>query len=119
MTKKTIDKKFPPFSVFHRGEEFDGKTVDIIIPKGISSDEKYDLDPSIVVSVIGKNNTIRWINQDDVPHTLYSNEPSWTTGVIEPGKSAVLTFTEQRVFEYHGSPGPWINGKVIVLENEN
>jgi len=118
LTQKMLDEQFPPFSIMYRGHDeiFDqDKIAKVIIPSGISDSEKMDLDPSIVTVVIGHNNTVRWINQDTTP-TLYSDEPKWTTGIIEPGDTATLTFNEPGVYEYHGYNHSWKTGMIGVLE---
>ena len=119
LTQKILDEKFPPFSIMYRGNDeiFDqDKIVNVIIPSGISDSEKMDLDPSIVTIVIGHNNTVRWINQDASTSTLYSEEPKWTTGIIEPGETATLTFNEPGVYEYNEYNHPWKTGIIVVLE---
>jgi len=118
ITQKILDEKIPPFSIMYRGdgEIIDQDIVDVVIPLGISDSEKLNLDPEIVTVVIGKNNTVRWINQDDFPSTLYSDEPAWTTGIIEPGRNATTTFNEPGVYEYHGYNQSWKAGKIVVLE---
>ena len=118
ITQKILDEKIPPFAIVHKTSDEisdDDKVVDVLIPKGISSSEELDVDPSIVTVVIGKNNTIRWINQDDSPSTLFNEEQSWTTGIIEPGESAILTFNEPGVYAYHGYYHSWKTGMIVVL----
>ena len=120
ITQKALDEKIPPFSVVHRmnDETLDtNKIVDVLIPYGISNSKKLDVDPSIVTVVIGQNNTVRWVNQDDSPSTLYSEDPKWTTGIIEPEKSATITFNDPGVYEYHGFYHTWKTGMIVVLED--
>ena len=119
ITQKILDEKFPPFSIVHRMSDeifATDRVVDVLIPKGISDYEKLDLEPSVVTVVIGKNNTVRWTNHDESPSTLFNEDQAWTTGIIEPGKSAVLTFNDPGVYEYHGYYHPWKTGTIIVLE---
>jgi plastocyanin len=77
------------------------------------------LDPKVISVVLGKNNTVRWINGDDTSHGIVSDKGGddfWGTGIILPGESTSIIFNQTGIFEYHGEPHPWISGKVIVLE---
>ncbi len=110
--------------------------VDVKILEGsaLEASEQY-LEPEVIRVVIGVNNTVRWINEDTVPHTVASDEgyrdPS--TGrlfevrareqennggspFIMPGETFDFTFTEAGEYGYHGEPHPWISGTVIVVE---
>lgn len=90
------------------------------------------LDPQVVTVVIGVNNTVRWVSEDTVPHTITSDsgykDPS--TGMpfnvrerpqeeggpfVMPGNSWEFTFTQPGEYGYHGEPHPWMRGTVIVL----
>ena len=68
-----------------------------------------------------KNNTVTWINEDDVGHGITSDkggDGAWgSPGILKPGESFSHTFNESGIFEYHGQPHPWMTGTVIVLEN--
>ena len=119
ITQDILDKEIPPFSIVYRNHDdvIDEEIVDVVIPYGISNSKKLDVDPSIVTVVIGQNNTVRWVNQDDSPSTLYSEDPKWTTGIIEPEKSATITFNDPGVYEYHGFYHTWKTGMIVVLED--
>ena len=89
----------------------------VSILQGAVVEENEALDPQIITVVLGKNNTVTWTNHDDVSHSLsgdYENS-SWWTGLIKPGESSSVKFNSTGVFSYHGTPGPWISGVVIVL----
>lgn len=91
----------------------------VIIPKGSANPEsQIYLVPEEITVVLGKNNTVTWINQDDTPSTLVSDLPGWSTGMIKPRESAYVLFNETGVYPYHGEPHPWKKGKVIVLEEK-
>ena len=91
----------------------------VIIPRGSASPEnQLHLIPEEITVVLGKNNTVFWINQDDTPSTLVSNGPPiWSTGLLTPGESSSVTFNKTGMYEYHGEPHPWKVGKVIVLDD--
>ena len=121
ITQKILDKKFPPFSiVYELNDQIFEKdiVVDIVIPFGPSDfKSKINVEPSIITTVIGKNNTVRWINQDDSPSTLYSDEPKWTTGIIQSGRNSTITFNDPGIYEYHGYYHLWKSGKIVVLDD--
>jgi len=89
----------------------------VIIPKGsANADNQFHLIPEEITVVLGKNNTVTWINEDDVPSTLTSDLKGWSTGLIMPGETASITFNQTGVYDYHGQPHPWKTGKIIVLD---
>lgn len=89
-----------------------------ILSHSVTSENKNNLIPDVITTVLGKNNTVTWINERESPITLVSDtaDNAWSTGLILPGKDASITFNHTGIFGYHGNPGPWITGKVIVLE---
>jgi len=58
--------------------------------------------------------TVTWINKDDVPHTVVSNEKRFRSGVIETGGRFSFTFSNPGTYEYFCSVHPQMTGKVIV-----
>ena len=92
----------------------------VTIPQGAVIEGRTSLIPQEITVVLGINNTVTWINDDDVPHGITSDKGGddfWgTPGVLKPEKSYSITFEEAGIFSYHGQPHPWIKGKVIVLE---
>lgn len=89
----------------------------VTILQGAFIEGNKALDPEVIIVVMGKNNTVTWINSDDVAHTLSSNyeNNAWQTGLVKPGESSSVIFNNTGIFSYHGIPGPWISGTVVVL----
>ncbi|CUR51374.1 Putative blue (Type 1) copper containing protein [Nitrosotalea devaniterrae] len=98
----------------------------IIIPKGSSdpsSGKNYE--PRYLLVVLGVNNTVRWINEDDLPGAIVAdtdNQPDplfekgpYSNGVIMSGKSFNFTFTKIGEYQYDTEPHPWLYGWVLVL----
>lgn len=93
----------------------------VMILRGAALAENQSLEPKVISVVLGKNNTIVWINGDDTPHGFASDKvgsDSWEISTILPGESVSVTFNQTGVFEYYGTPHPWITGKVIVLPTD-
>ena len=94
-----------------------------ILPGSANPEQKENLSPETIKVEIGVNNTIRWNNLDHIPHTLTPDHRydgfSLGTELMKPGESYEITFEQPGVFNYHGEPGPWITGTVIVMNNDN
>ena len=93
----------------------------VIIPKGAVIEGNEHLIPKEITVVLGKNNTVTWINQDDTGHGIASDkgdEDAWgSPGILKPGDTFSVTFNSTGVYDYHGQPGPWRTGTVIVIED--
>ena len=89
-----------------------------ILPGSANPEQEENLSPETIKVVIGVNNTIRWNNLDHTPHTLTPDHRydgfSLGTELMRPGESYETTFEKQGVFRYHGEPGPWITGSIVV-----
>jgi plastocyanin len=71
--------------------------------------------PQIITAIIGQNNTVTWVNDDIVPHTVTSDESGqFDSGAINAGESWSHTFTVPGTYTYHCSYHPWMHGTVIV-----
>lgn len=90
------------------------------IPLGAVIDGHEMLIPKVITVVLGKNNTVTWINEDDTVHGITSDkggQDAWgIPGILKPGESYSITFDKSGIFPYHGEPHPWMTGTVIVLE---
>ncbi len=71
--------------------------------------------PSITV-VIGINNTVEWVNNDTVAHTVTSNSgpASFNSGNMNAGATFTFTFTVAGTYEYYCEYHSWMGGQVIV-----
>ena len=120
---KYVKLQCPDFSDLESMKKDLKKYSFVTIPQGAVIEGRTSLIPQEITVILGVNNTVTWINDDDVPHGIGSDKGGddfWgTPGVLKPEESYSVTFEEAGVFPYHGQPHPWITGKVIVLENEN
>jgi plastocyanin len=89
--------------------------------------------PSAIRAAIGATNKVIWTNQDEVAHTVTSdngyndkiNGPFDSLqhpdqnggGYIMPGKSWSFTFTAEGDYAYHCVPHPFMTGVVHVVPN--
>lgn len=115
------------FSVFFSNSQL--ATV-VVIPAGASI-ELNSYEPAFVKVTVGVNNTVRWINQDSVPHGIRSDDgykdpltgipfDSYTksgngSSFLMPGEAFEFTFREPGEYHYHMEPHPWMQGTVLVL----
>jgi plastocyanin len=69
--------------------------------------------------VIGVNNTIEWINDDSVAHTVTSFQvplgaPTFNSDLVFPGKTFTTTLTVLGVYKYFCAWHNWLGGEVTV-----
>jgi YVTN family beta-propeller protein len=58
--------------------------------------------------------TVIWMNKDSVPHTVTSDDGTWTSGDIAPGKSWARAFDSAGTIAYHCENHPAMQGMIIV-----
>ncbi|MGI0070099.1 MAG: cupredoxin domain-containing protein, partial [Nitrosopumilaceae archaeon] len=73
--------------------------------------------PSIVKTVIGINNTVRWINMDSVNNDITSDTGAFKSAFIVSGYAWTHTFDKAGTYGYHSVIHPWLKGTVIVVGN--
>jgi copper-containing nitrite reductase len=69
--------------------------------------------PQTITVVIGVNNTVSWINNDNTAHTV-TDTGVFDSGLIEPGQFWSYTFTSPGTYQYRCTIHPWMTGTVIV-----
>jgi plastocyanin len=67
--------------------------------------------PSLEVSA---GTTVRWSNQDGIPHTVNADDNSFASGTIDSNKSYERTFAKPGAYAYHCSIHNDMKGKVVV-----
>jgi len=109
-------------------------TVVFVEGASIPNAPNHGIEPTIIKVKIGINNTVRWINQDTIPHgapmpneenidpdfakaseIFYSGNGG--ASFLMPGgeNSFQYTFTHPGRIDYHMVPHPQMQGAVIVL----
>lgn len=63
---------------------------------------------------IQRGQTIEWTNDDPLPHTVTANDGSFTSPLIEPGKSWRHTFTQPGEYAVHCTPHPFMHSVIVV-----
>lgn len=93
------------------------KTPQVRIVKGSASPEQMkNYFPQNIVVVIGINNTVTWVNEDDTPSSVTSDkEGLFSSEPIKPGHNWTYTFEKNGLYAYHSEPHPWMKGAVIVI----
>jgi plastocyanin len=64
----------------------------------------FKFSPQPIQAKVG--DVIAWSNQDTAPHSATMDDGSCDTKPIDPGKSAMLTFTAAGTYTYHCSVHP-------------
>ena len=57
---------------------------------------------------------VRWINQDDIPHTVVASDRSFKSKVLDSDERFSFTFTKPGEYGYFCGLHPHMTGKVIV-----
>ena len=88
------------------------------------------IEPKVITVIIGVNNTVRWVNQDTIPHGIPTPDDDGQTDpyffkavqtemekhpFLSPRESFEYTFTVPGKIDYHMVPHPQMKGAVLVL----
>ncbi|MBV9182949.1 MAG: cupredoxin family copper-binding protein [Acidobacteria bacterium] len=60
------------------------------------------------------NRTVTWVNQDDIPHTVASNDGLFRSKALDTEQSYSFTFTKPGTYAYYCTIHPKMVGKVVV-----
>ena len=58
--------------------------------------------------------TIRWTNQDDIPHNVVSDDKSFKSKALDTDETFAYTFTKPGTYNYFCSIHPKMTGKIVV-----
>jgi plastocyanin len=93
---------------------------EVVIPSGTGSNTKLNYVPAVSTVIIGLNNTVTFVNEDTVVHTVTSTSKSFDSGDIKAGASWTYTFATPGTYNYfcvyHTA---WMKGTIVVSEAEN
>jgi plastocyanin len=71
--------------------------------------------PDTIRVVIGVNNTVTWVNNDNIDHTATSETGLFNSEIIPPGGSYSYTFTTPGNYTYGCEFHPLMKGTVVVV----
>jgi len=60
------------------------------------------------------NSTVTWVNHDDVPHVIASNDGAFKSKALDTDEKFSYTFTKAGTYSYYCSIHPKMVGKIIV-----
>ena len=67
--------------------------------------------PTLTVPV---NSTVTWVNKDDIPHVIASNDGLFKSKALDTDQKYSYTFTKSGTYAYYCSIHPKMVGKVVV-----
>jgi plastocyanin len=70
--------------------------------------------PQTLTVVLGFNNTVTWVNNDSVPHTVTATLGSFNSGNMNAGQSWSYTFTTPGTYTYYCAYHHWMTGTIVV-----
>ena len=92
----------------------------VVIPAGTGSNTKLNYVPATAVVVLGKNNTVTFVNEDTVVHTVTATDKSFDSQDIKAGGSWTYTFTDPGNYSYYCIyHSAWMKGTIVVTEGSN
>jgi plastocyanin len=86
----------------------------IILPNGIGSNNKLNYEPAHAVLVIGLNNSVTFVNEDSVVHTVTATDKSFDSGDIKGGATWSYTFSTPGNYSYYCIYHSWMKGTITV-----
>lgn len=92
-------------SVIFAGAPADGPQVEVKI-------DNFTFAPGTITVAAGT--TVRWVNHDDIPHNVVSNDKSFKSKVLDTDESFTYTFSKAGTYDYFCSIHPKMTGKVVV-----
>ena len=60
------------------------------------------------------NTTVTWVNKDDVPHVIASNDGLFKSKALDTDDKYSYTFTKAGTYSYYCSVHPKMVGKIVV-----
>ncbi len=60
------------------------------------------------------NSTVTWVNKDDIPHVIASNDGVFKSKALDTDQKYSYTFTKAGTYAYFCSIHPKMVGKVVV-----
>ena len=74
--------------------------------------DNFVFSPNPVTVPVGT--TVRWTNQDDIPHNVVSDDKSFKSKVLDTDETFTYTFAKPGTYTYFCSIHPKMTGKIVV-----
>ena len=103
--------------ILHPAETF---VIEIVLGAVIEGADNYV--PNSPTIILEQDNLVKWVNNDDTPHTVtpdhrtsdsYSGDFG-SAGVLKSGEEYEFLFTEPQEIHYHCQPHPWMTGTIKI-----
>jgi hypothetical protein len=75
--------------------------------------------PDNITVVLGVNNTVQWVNNDSMAHTVTAVDGSFDSGNMNAGARFTHTFTQPGTYNYLCVYHHWMHGSVTVLASSS
>ena len=63
---------------------------------------------------VSAGTSVRWVNHDDIPHNVVSEDKSFKSKVLDTDEEFTYTFAKPGTYTYFCSIHPKMTGKVVV-----
>jgi len=63
---------------------------------------------------VAVDSTVSWVNKDDIPHVIASNDGLFKSKALDTDQSFSYTFTKPGTYPYYCSIHPKMVGKIVV-----
>ena len=60
------------------------------------------------------NSTVTWVNKDDIPHVIASNDGLFKSKALDTDQSFSYTFTKPGTYSYFCAIHPFMTARIIV-----
>jgi plastocyanin len=74
--------------------------------------DNFSFGPAIITVTAGT--TVTWINRDDIPHKVVSNNDEFKSKVLDTDEKFSYTFSKAGTYPYFCSLHPKMTGKIVV-----
>jgi plastocyanin len=74
--------------------------------------DNYSFAPETIT--VAPGTTVTWVNHDDVPHTVKSDDGTFKSKALDTDDKFTMTFDKPGVYEYFCSIHPRMTAKIVV-----
>ena len=74
--------------------------------------DNFSFSPATLTVAAGT--TVTWVNHDDIPHNVVSNDKAFKSKVMDTDEKFSFTFTKAGEYPYFCAIHPKMTGKVVV-----